>query len=427
VSAGGTENGRAAAGSRSRAVRSDGGRALTRLAVEGFKSIGRRQEIEIRPLTILAGANSSGKSSMVQPLLLLKQTLESSSDQGALALDGPNAPFTAAEQLISRSWADEGGPRFEISVGGVGSLFIRYDRAARGVFRPLESRLRGVDIPLVGSAQGRLGAILRVPVEIPSAKHRDPVFLGAAWDLFEAPLAAIIHVPGLRGLPQRLSPRRVVSGVDNHFRGRFEDYTASVIAAWQERRDRALGVLGTQLRELGLTAAVRAERVLDTAIDVRVARRAHGSADDEWFSLADVGIGVSQVLPVLVSLLVARAGQLVFLEQPELHLHPRAQVALAPILARAARRGVRVMVETHSSLLILALQTLVAAGDLAPAHVVLHWFRRDPRSWETRVTSAELDDAGAFGEWPEDFDEVEMGAQQRYLDAVTERRRAATR
>ncbi len=57
---------------------------ITRIAVEGFKSISKRQSIEIAPLTILAGANSSGKSSIMQPLLMLKQTLESTFDPGPL-------------------------------------------------------------------------------------------------------------------------------------------------------------------------------------------------------------------------------------------------------------------------------------------------------------------------------------------------------
>src|SRR5262249_9797636 len=57
---------------------------------------------EIRPLTLLAGANSSGKSSLLQPLLLLKQTLEATYDPGPLLLSGPNVKFTSSEQLLSR-------------------------------------------------------------------------------------------------------------------------------------------------------------------------------------------------------------------------------------------------------------------------------------------------------------------------------------
>src|SRR5579862_9566782 len=75
---------------------------ITSITVEGYKSLAARHTIEVRPLTILAGANSSGKSSIIQPLLLLKQTLEAPYDPGPLLLDGPHVRFTSAEQLLSR-------------------------------------------------------------------------------------------------------------------------------------------------------------------------------------------------------------------------------------------------------------------------------------------------------------------------------------
>ncbi len=70
---------------------------ITRIAVEGFKSIAKRQEIEIAPLTILAGANSSGKSSIMQPLLMLKQTLEATKDRRSerQVHGGQGVPFTS--------------------------------------------------------------------------------------------------------------------------------------------------------------------------------------------------------------------------------------------------------------------------------------------------------------------------------------------
>lgn len=82
---------------------------ITRIAVEGFKSIAKRQEIEIAPLTILAGANSSGKSAMMQPLLMLKQTLEATYDPGPLKIDGPNVAFTSSDQFLSTK--EQGGTR----------------------------------------------------------------------------------------------------------------------------------------------------------------------------------------------------------------------------------------------------------------------------------------------------------------------------
>src|SRR2546426_5247378 len=75
---------------------------ITAITVRGFKSLYNESRIEIRPLTILAGANSSGKSSMMQPLLLLKQTLEVAYDAGPLQMNGPNVKFSLADQLLSR-------------------------------------------------------------------------------------------------------------------------------------------------------------------------------------------------------------------------------------------------------------------------------------------------------------------------------------
>jgi len=192
-----------------------------------------------------------------------------------------------------------------------------------------------------------------------------------------------------------------------------------VIKHWQSTHDPRLHDLGIHLEKLGLTWKVDTNPIDATQVELRVGRLIHskvGGAKD-MVSIADVGFGVSQILPVLVALLTAEPGQMVYLEQPEIHLHPRAQTALAQILADAAKRGVRVVAETHSSLLLLAVQTLVAKGELSPDLIKLHWFQRG-EDGITRVTSADLDEDGAFGDWPEDFAEVEMKAEDEYLNAV---------
>ena len=76
--------------------------AITSITICGFKSLVNEITIDIRPLTILAGANSSGKSSAIQPLLLLKQTLEATYDAGPLRIDGPNVRFTSYDRFLSK-------------------------------------------------------------------------------------------------------------------------------------------------------------------------------------------------------------------------------------------------------------------------------------------------------------------------------------
>ena len=141
-----------------------------------------------------------------------------------------------------------------------------------------------------------------------------------------------------------------------------------------------------------------------------------GGAKD-LVSIADVGFGVSQALPIVVALRTAKPGQLVYLEQPEIHLHPKAHIALAEILVNAALRGVRVVAETHSTLLVLAVQALVAEKRIAPNDVALHWFHRNDKG-VTEISTAELDETGAYGDWPEDFAEVELATQSRYMSAI---------
>jgi predicted ATPase len=79
------------------------GAGISRISVTGFKSLANKTDLEIRPLTVLAGANSSGKSSFMQPLLLMKQTLESDvNPAGPFLLLGSYTRYTEAKQFLSR-------------------------------------------------------------------------------------------------------------------------------------------------------------------------------------------------------------------------------------------------------------------------------------------------------------------------------------
>ena len=226
----------------------------------------------------------------------------------------------------------------------------------------------------------------------------------------------LIHVPGLRGNPERTYP---VSSVGDEFTGTFENYVANIIHDWKVNKDKRLKQLSEALQVLGLTWKVDTKQIDDTQIEVRVARVTNkgNSKSNDMVSIADVGFGLSQTLPVVVALLVAEPEQLVYLEQPEIHLHPRAQANLAQLLVEAANRGVRVVVETHSELLIRRVQSLIAEDKIAAEKVKLHWFSQDDNGF-TKVTTAELDDTGAFGDWPEDFSEISLQEESRYLDAA---------
>ena len=423
-------------------------RGITKLSVAGFKSIAEETMLDIKPLTILAGANSSGKSSFMQPFLLMKQTSHCDYDPGPFLLNGPNVQFTAIEQFFSNI----GGHKSDKLVLGVYEEPHNYcvttfghdtknrkivveqaEFLARPAFQELTNRVvlsnemsqdemtrlgneyipsvagnfKGIESPKVSSNKFSLD--LQVPHTLNVLSSHTSSFI-----------TNMIHVPGLRGNPERVYQ---TTGVGSRFPGTFEIYTASIIAKWGDQGAEELQTLCDHLSLLGLTSRIATRRLNDAQIEVMVGRLPkNGRSEADMVSVADVGFGVSQTLPVLVALLVAEPGQLVYLEQPEIHLHPRAQRALAGIIAEAARRGVKVVVETHSSMLLLAIQTLVAQKNISPEIVALHWFQRD-KTGMTEVKTAELDDAGRFGDWPVDFADVELEAEGDFIDAVAAARR----
>ena len=236
-------------------------------------------------------------------------------------------------------------------------------------------------------------------------------------------IQGVIHLPGLRGNPRRAYVK-TAGGPD--FPGTFEPYVASVIAQWQATGcSQQLHDLSKALENMGLTWKVKADLVEDTQVELKVGRLPHsrrGGAHD-LVNIADVGFGVSQSLPVIVALIAAKPGQLVYLEQPEIHLHPLAQRKLAVVLRDAVARGVVAVIETHSILLLREIQTLIAKGELSKDDVAMHWLQRGDGG-ETTVTSAKIDENGSFGSWPVDFDEIDMASEDAYLDAVEARRAA---
>jgi len=433
---------------------------ISAITVGGFKSIHTEQTIELGNLTVLAGANSTGKSSMVQPLLLLKQTLDEGYDPGPLLLSGPHVKFTSSDQILSRNkksgctnffcvgiTTSRGlylktffekqidGKGFEIQKTEFGSkkknFELNFDIDQDDILNLLPKDYRiYFEYALDKEKEKAEFQVIRnkcfLSVGIKSGKKiREPSYLFYPYinipqnDIFEQHIRKIIHLPGLRGNPERTYEK---TAVGPRFRGTFEKYVASIIADWQQEKDRNIIKLGNQLKQLGYTWKVSAEIIDAANVELLVGRLTKKLNENGGLvNIADAGFGVSQTLPVLVALLIAKPGQMVYIEQPEIHMHPKARFRLSKILVDAAKRGVLVIIETHSSLLLRGIQTLVAKGKISSDLVKLHWFKRHLKTGKTIIKSADMDEKGAFGDWPEDFDDVALMAESEYYKAVKEK------
>ncbi len=446
---------------------------ITKITVKGYKSLYEESSIEIRPLTIIAGANSSGKSSIMQPLLLMKQTLESSYDPGCLLLNGDHIKFTSTEQFFSKYSNIDQSQQFSVKID------LDEDQSITNVYGKDNNNFLQIQEVLLRDGQRNIKyypeidqiEMIKILIELNQNNGlityynieeylkeeyqqriipiiiRNRCFLDLQCEvkniliteengrtkffsspipqilcdteiytnLYIAAIRKIIHLPGLRGTPERTYQTTAINHQFNEFSGTFEHYVASIIYNWQQMEDDKIKELEQGLLTLGLGNKIEAKRLNDVELELKIAPG--NDLENNTISIADVGIGVSQIMPILVALIVAKPGQLVYLEQPEIHLHPRAQVALAEILAKAANRGVKLVVETHSALLLLAIQSLVAEEKLSTDKVKLYWFTKQPNG-STKISESELDETGAYGDFPIDFGDVSLKLESRYLDAA---------
>jgi len=428
------------------------GPGITRIAVTGFKSLAAKTDVGIQPLTVLAGANSSGKSSLMQPLLLMKQTFDNERiPPGPFWLRGEQAGYDTADQFLSSTQPEAGTTKrltveFEAENNWAELSFEKKPDLDLAVTKTASKN--SPDGPIWkldrDSSQEDLRHLYESVVKRPEGLfagtdflvHQDRCFLGVGVQFAEDAIVPTFHRPEVNLLRHKIQEMIHVSGLRGSderefylhglplgtaFPGDFEKYVPSILEAWKDPTKfgnglRDLHELSNAVRLLELSTSVETHKINESTIEVLIPRTLQGDPKD-LVNIADVGLAVSQILPVLVALILAHPKQLVHIEQPELHLHPRAQWRLGQLLADAANRGVRLVIETHSSLLLQGILTCVAKGAISPEKVALHWFARNEEG-VTKVTTANIDAEGRFGDWPADFDDVELKATNDYLDAM---------
>jgi len=117
----------------------------------------------------------------------------------------------------------------------------------------------------------------------------------------------------------------------------------------------------------------------------------------------NVGFGLTQLFPVIVALLAAREDDIILVENPEVHLHPRAQQDIGLLIAQVASSGVQVIVETHSDHVLNGIRLAVKSKAIGNADVAIHFFGSPQPSGEVTMSSPDIDADGRLSSWPEGF------------------------
>ena len=428
---------------------------LRRLKLGNFKSW-QEADLAFGRITGLFGTNSSGKSSLIQALLLLKQTRESADRAAALELNGRFVELGTAADVVH---AHDEGRAIELEVGFEHDSDLRIDgpsdrrgaaiadskgRAVRGQLAISSQALGSRSLthsagaaefslrPRGGNGDGfdlaasvpdldfsfirNRGRAWALPPPVKTYRFPDQArlyyqnagFLADLEAAFEEALDKLYYLGPLREHPRRdyLWARSRPADVGDKGERTIDAIVAAQDAGEMQnlkRRGRLRSfsyIVAHWLRELGL---VRDFRVVEIApgsnrwqAKVRTRR---GGAE---VMLTDVGFGVSQVLPVVTLLHYVPEGATVLLEQPEIHLHPLAQTELADVIIHAAtHRGVQVIVESHSEHLLLRLQRRVADERVAAEDVRLYFC--DVSGGASTIEALDLDAFGNIRNWPARF------------------------
>ena len=164
-------------------------------------------------------------------------------------------------------------------------------------------------------------------------------------------------------------------------------------------------IISESLKKMGLIEEYRIEKIGERQ-EYEVKVRIKGA--DQFVGLPDVGFGVSQVLPVIVQLFYAPDNSVIFIEQPEIHLHPNAQALLADVIIDAInmrenqkKRRVQVIIETHSEHLLRRLQRRISEEEIKTSDVKAYFAKNNQKS--SQLEELNVDEYGNILNWPDGF------------------------
>lgn len=433
---------------------------LSDLTLHNFKAFD-DLAVEFRPITLFLGPNNSGKSSIIAALRLLAQTVGSNDPQVPLLLNGAFGDFGTYKDIVynnfrgrpfeigiavqrnssdrkedSNRWPSVRAKKTELSVGykyrsvrreivlknvqikvdGESLLTTSYSEDSE---RQLIQKIGRLAVP--SQIKAAVANVLRMHNFIPNPfisytalkKNEDSLFqqfmtkeveiqlvdAGRAGRDIQRFLRNIEYIGAMRVPPSRTY---LFTGERRDHIGASGEYAANVIVMDSARSGSRSRKVLENVREwfvkAGIASDLRIQQLSDRHYEIRMKHPVTKEEQD----LADVGYGNSQVLPVLVGGYNLTVEDTFVVEEPEIHLHPRAQSELGDFFLQLYQRGVQSIIETHSEYLILRLQQHVASGQIAPEHIRIYYVHaQDGRK---QVKRLRLDEQGQFIEkWPEGF------------------------
>ena len=359
---------------------------ITNITLENFKCF-RQVSINPKRLTVLIGPNGTGKSSILQALLLLKQSV----DTERLWHRGEYIEFGDPTELSPNFLANPLPIRFEIKCDG--------PEVSRGATKQYQfSRTYQPDLRLSSDNGKEINSLGKTPLVFSSKS---------------LPFGGIRSVPAIRGLVRTTYPLR------EHYLGQIcldrglsdQEEQLATYLGYGRSIEGQLSALIERITGTGL----RSDAVPPHSVSVK-SITASGA-----INIVSEGFGTNALIQLLYQLIIADKGATVLIEEPEIHLHPKAQADLAEVLAETAKgEDKQIIMTTHSEHIAGRLLTLVAEGKLTVDDLAIYSFEKDEKGEcsgrELVVTELGQTEGGLTG-----FFDNNLAEMDRYVKALQNR------
>lgn len=438
---------------------------ITALNIQNFKSWKQTGHIPLGKLTGIFGANSSGKTSLLQFLLMMKQTAETP-DRSRVLHTGNDSTLVDLGTFYDIIYAHKEPGVIDFSIGwntmkpmtipllDASNTERAFDKITFGAsiegngngiyVKKFNYRFDGMSFGMERQKDGKYklthekfkairqqGRKWPLPEPVKSYGFPDQVvayyqnvgFLPNLVLAFEQLMSSIYYLGPLREYPSRsyLWAGERPTGVGSRGELAISALLASrqqgkAIQPQKEKRKRRKTLeeyVAEWLKKLGIIHGFRLTSIAPNRKEYEVRVKTH--PDSHEVLITDVGFGVSQVLPVIVLCFYAPEGSTIILEQPEIHLHPSIQAGLADVFIDAIKtRGVQIILESHSEHLLVRLQRRIAE-ELIDSNDVKLFFAKNVGGSST-LSLLDLDIFGEIKNWPENF----FGDSMKDLAAMTD-------
>jgi predicted ATPase len=364
---------------------------ITSLQLLNFKPFA-KQLLEFKKLTLFSGLNSTGKSSVIQSFLLLRQSYQQGLLPGkGLALNGDLVKVgTARDALFDGAKEDFIGFDIFWENNSEGIWCFRYNQEVDVLNILMEQVTPEVyNYNLFGNnfhylQAERIGP--RLFNEMSDYQVRQLGQLGIKGEY-------AAHFLAING--RKVIPNSSLSHPEVKLKTlRNEEQSTAKSMDLIDQVEAWIGEIspGTRLK-------------IDAKSDVDLMSIQYSYGDSHPYRATNVGFGISYILPSIVAALASTPGTIILIENPEAHLHPKGQVKMGELLALAASGGVQVVIETHSDHVLNGIRLAVHGGKIDPKDVQLHYFQRQNKEGQavTEVISPKIDRNGRIDRWPDGF------------------------